>query len=125
MTTWLTRRRVQENREKHPEGYKTWLEIRRERADLLPYKLWVALRERVIAANPICVKCKRNLVDDVDHIIPIAQGGTDDIDNLQGLCRGCHAKKTKKDHNPIKGTCPHGTPTVLPDGTKPVCPDCH
>ncbi len=30
----------------------------------------------------------------VDHIIPKAKGGTDDMDNLQTLCRECHSVKT-------------------------------
>jgi hypothetical protein len=33
----------------------------------------------------------------VDHILPVADGGTDDIDNLQLLCPCCHAVKTKRD----------------------------
>lgn len=30
-----------------------------------------------------------------DHIVPCAQGGTDDMANLQWLCVPCHAEKTK------------------------------
>jgi hypothetical protein len=40
-----------------------------------------------------CVKCgnKEDLVK--DHIIPIYQGGSDGLDNLQPLCRKCNASK--------------------------------
>lgn len=31
----------------------------------------------------------------VDHIIPVFEGGTDDIDNLQAVCIPCHALKTQ------------------------------
>ena len=34
----------------------------------------------------------------IDHIIPIKHGGTDNYDNLQTLCVNCHAIKTKLDY---------------------------
>lgn len=40
----------------------------------------------------------------VDHIKPKAQGGTDtlDLDNVQCLCRACHAWKTAGEANGIQ-----------------------
>jgi 5-methylcytosine-specific restriction protein A len=32
---------------------------------------------------------------EVDHITPLAKGGTDEDDNLQLLCLACHEKKTR------------------------------
>lgn len=32
---------------------------------------------------------------EVDHVIPIAQGGTDDPNNLQSTCSACHRRKTQ------------------------------
>ncbi|GGV54139.1 HNH endonuclease [Streptomyces spectabilis] len=31
---------------------------------------------------------------DVDHVRPLAMGGTDTAGNVQVLCRGCHGLKT-------------------------------
>lgn len=33
----------------------------------------------------------------VDHIVPLPEGKKYDWDNLQALCRGCHAKKTRQE----------------------------
>lgn len=43
-----------------------------------------------------CALCGRVTTDgEVDHRIPLAQGGTEDDSNLQWLCkRPCHANKT-------------------------------
>jgi 5-methylcytosine-specific restriction protein A len=30
----------------------------------------------------------------VDHIVPLRHGGTDDLTNLQTLCLRCHGRKT-------------------------------
>jgi 5-methylcytosine-specific restriction protein A len=33
----------------------------------------------------------------VDHRIPLAEGGTDDASNLQWLCVDCHRQKTERE----------------------------
>jgi hypothetical protein len=40
-----------------------------------------------------CLKCGENATE-IDHILEVANGGTDDIENLQPLCRMCHQAKT-------------------------------
>ena len=34
---------------------------------------------------------------DVDHIVPLSLGGTEELDNLQALCPSCHRKKTDRE----------------------------
>lgn len=60
------------------------------------------LRPRVFARQRgICAACgsMHNPVParELDHIVPLAQGGTHDDRNLQGLCRSCHQTKTARE----------------------------
>ncbi len=53
-------------------------------------------RQRILLRD--AAQCKRcgfvSLRNEVDHVIPLEQGGTDDDANLQTLCHECHAEKT-------------------------------
>lgn len=42
-----------------------------------------------------CLNCG-DLATEIDHIIEVANGGTDDIENLQPLCSTCHKTKTSE-----------------------------
>lgn len=55
---------------------------------------WRRLRDLVLNREPICRACRRRPATTVDHIIPKADGGTDDESNLQPLCNPCHDAKT-------------------------------
>lgn len=59
------------------------------------------MRRRVFAANPLCAECERQgrytPAAELDHIVPIAHGGTDDWQNLQGLCVECHRIKSARE----------------------------
>lgn len=63
---------------------------------------WRALRAKFIAANPLCVECKKRGVitpaQVVDHIVPINLGGAPlSEENLQPLCHKCHNAKSATD----------------------------
>ncbi len=47
-----------------------------------------------------CAKCKEQLKPwfEVDHIIRLEYGGSNDINNLEALCRDCHGEKTAKEN---------------------------
>lgn len=58
---------------------------------------WSRISKRVLAEEPLCRACGAAYSELTDHIIPKAQGGTDERRNLQGLCRSCHAVKTARE----------------------------
>ena len=58
---------------------------------------WRRLRKMVLNRQPICQACGRRPATEVDHIIPKARGGDDSFENLAGLCRPCHSRKTAKE----------------------------
>lgn len=57
------------------------------------------IREMVRAEQPLCPECQRagqvRGWDELDHIVPLHLGGTDDRANLVGLCRLHHDRKTR------------------------------
>ena len=62
---------------------------------------WRKLREAMLDAEPLCRHCaargKVTPAHEVDHILPLRDGGTNDRDNLQPLCGPCHDDKTARD----------------------------
>jgi hypothetical protein len=47
-----------------------------------------------------CKECENDLLErefDIDHKIPIANGGFNSLYNLQALCKSCHKRKTAKE----------------------------
>lgn len=50
-----------------------------------------------------CVACNTTEDLQVDHIMPVSRGGTNDIANLQMLCRDCNASKRDKTMEEWKG----------------------
>ena len=58
--------------------------------------------KKYVAANQYwkCKGCK-NLFDEtyeIDHIVALEDNGTNDLGNLQALCRNCHGKKTARNN---------------------------
>lgn len=49
------------------------------------------------AINVQCVQCGRVASLEADHIVPLHLGGTDEVTNLQSLCKECHARKTARE----------------------------
>ena len=74
----------------------------------------MSMRHVVLVEEPVCKICGRRASTQVDHIIPLSKGGTDERSNLQGTCDECHEKKTADDlgYQPAKKIGLDGYPIV-------------
>ena len=61
----------------------------------------MSIRDKVLRAAPLCYICKEKGIitpaKEVDHKTPLFMGGTDDWDNLAGVCTACHLTKSIKE----------------------------
>jgi 5-methylcytosine-specific restriction protein A len=61
---------------------------------------WAIRRKAVLVRDAYrCQECGIVCVElaQVDHIIPLEDGGSDDMANLQTLCVACHGRKTRRE----------------------------
>jgi len=63
---------------------------------------WRRLREMQLNREPLCRVCLEmgfeTPATDVDHIVPIRDGGRNSLENLQSLCHLHHSQKTGREH---------------------------
>lgn len=64
-------------------------------------KAWLVTRANKLGINPICEACSRYPAHDVHHIVRLEDckpGQEYDLENLEALCKRCHAKHTAKEY---------------------------
>jgi 5-methylcytosine-specific restriction endonuclease McrA len=66
----------------------------------------------------MCLMCGDRATD-VDHIIELAAGGTNTIDNVQPLCKPCHRAKTSR-FNSTRQRATEGTGAVFSGRVPPT-----
>lgn len=56
---------------------------------------WEKRRLRILQRDPVCKACELELSNEVDHLVPLERGGSNEDANLQGLDKTCHSRKTQ------------------------------
>ncbi len=113
-----SRRWRQANREKerersgrwaraHPEAHRARAHRRRTRKTKAGGSYTAAEFKAIVRYyGGKCLCCGRTDVKlTADHVVPVAKGGTSNIDNIQPLCQSCNSQKHDKtiDYRPGKG----------------------
>ncbi|GAA0406297.1 hypothetical protein GCM10010357_29090 [Streptomyces luteireticuli] len=78
--------------EKHAPPKRTWKPSARNLTrpgDFHRRRALVLARDRFT-----CQRCGARRELEVDHLVPVARGGTWELSNLWVLCRDCHRRKT-------------------------------
>lgn len=69
---------------------------------------WASVREKVKKRDEYkCVLCSKTSFLQIHHIIPLSKGGTNNLSNMETVCRNCHEeihphmkeKRLRKDEN--------------------------
>lgn len=87
--------RISKYRKDHPEESRARVHKRRSRKTKAGGSYTVAEWNNLCKKyNNRCLDCGKKRKLTPDHVIPIAKGGTSNIDNIQPLCMPCNAKKS-------------------------------
>jgi len=86
--------------QKHQHLSTAWSSSKRS-SNSITGRPWRRLRQQVLERDNYLCQCsdcktlgKVAAADEVDHIVPVSQGGKNDMENLQAINKNCHKKKT-------------------------------
>lgn len=91
-------------RQENPDKWKFYNRVNKHRRRALGKIDFDGWKEKCRQLNnlcQICFKTEPEVTITIDHILPVAKGGTNNLDNLQPLCMDCNRKKHAKYLLPI------------------------
>jgi 5-methylcytosine-specific restriction protein A len=76
---------------------KPWATSRRRERMGLSGGAWETLRRAVLARDRgVCFLCDQLGADQVDHLVTVADGGTNELSNLASCHAACHGRKHRE-----------------------------
>ena len=66
---------------------------------------WIKIRRKALVDGGFtCVDCGRvSMSNEIDHDVPLEQGGSNELANLRVRCIPCHSKKSVAEHRARHG----------------------
>lgn len=88
--------RMRDWRKKNPEKVQVWVRNRRAKLKWSGGEHTIDdIKSLMASQNSKCIYCRHDIRKEyeVDHILPVSKGGSNDRTNLQLLCRACNLDK--------------------------------
>ena len=73
-----------------------WSKRKKEASGGHSFEEWELLKAQYNWTCPSCQKKESEIKLTQDHIIPLSRGGSENIENIQPLCKSCNCKKHTK-----------------------------
>ena len=96
--------------DKHEHLAAAWATSKRADRTGMTGRPWRRQRDQILSRDGYLCQCQEcrdkgrlMVASEVDHIIPVSQGGSDDPENLCAIAAECHRKKTQKESRMARG----------------------